>query len=198
MASASAPIARRRTASRATAPRSTFSRIVPSARVRSGTSARKSRGIAGTNSPHRPQVWRRSRRRISSTSRKPAVMMIPVFAPLRSSSALVPTVVPWTTAASLAKSGWPCAMPSTKPTDWSPLVEGTLRVLASPVASSKKNRSVNVPPTSTPTTVVALMPHRPSSRSPGADRVRSLRTNALGDRRTRRRRASPGAGARPS
>ena len=38
----------------------------------------------------------RSRRRISSTSRKPRVVITPMRAPLRSSSALVPTVVPWT------------------------------------------------------------------------------------------------------
>ncbi len=47
-------------------------RTVPSASVRSGTSSRRSRSATGAKSPHRPQVWRRSRRRISSTSRKPA------------------------------------------------------------------------------------------------------------------------------
>ena len=40
------------------------------------------------------------------TSRKPRVVMMPVFAPRRSSSALVPTVVPWTTAPPI------CALPS--------------------------------------------------------------------------------------
>ena len=38
----------------------------------------------------------RSRRRISSTSRKPRVVITPMRAPLRSSNALVPTVVPCT------------------------------------------------------------------------------------------------------
>ena len=55
-----------------------------------------SRSAIGVKSPHRPQVRRRSRRRISSTSRKPRVVMTPIFGPRRSSSALVPTVVPCT------------------------------------------------------------------------------------------------------
>ena len=68
--------------------------IVPSASVRSGTSSRMSRSITGVKLPVSPQVCRRSRRRISSTSRNPAVVISPAGAPLRSSTALVPTVVP--------------------------------------------------------------------------------------------------------
>ena len=48
------------------------SRTVPSASTRSSTSSRMSRSTTGMKSPHRPQVRGRSRRRISSTSRKPA------------------------------------------------------------------------------------------------------------------------------
>ena len=59
---------------------------VPSASVRSSTSRRMSRSAIGMKSPHRPQVRRRSRRRISSTSRKPRVVMTPIFGPRRSSS----------------------------------------------------------------------------------------------------------------
>jgi hypothetical protein len=54
----------------------------------------------GVKSPRRPQVLGRSRRRISRTSRKPRVVMRPTRAPLRSRSALVPTVVPCTMEAS--------------------------------------------------------------------------------------------------
>ena len=52
--------------------------------------------MTGMKSPHRPHVLGRSRRRISKTSRKPRVVMRPVLAPLRSSKAFVPTVVPCT------------------------------------------------------------------------------------------------------
>ena len=45
------------------------------------TSTRMSRSAMGRKSPHRPQVRRRSRRRISRTSRKPRVVMTPIFGP---------------------------------------------------------------------------------------------------------------------
>ena len=52
-------------------------------------------------------------------------------------------------------------MPFMKPRASSPRVDGTLITRASPVCSSSTNRSVNVPPTSTPTTrdccVVAIV-----------------------------------------
>ena len=76
--------------------------------------------------------------------------MMPVRAPLRSSSALVPTVVPCTMVRISVKSSTLLAMPSTKPLDWSPRVDGTLAVLTVPSVSSRMKTSVKVPPTSTP------------------------------------------------
>ena len=66
----------------ATASSSTGVRTVPSASVRSSTSSRRSRSAIGRNSPQRPQVCGRSRRRISSTSRKPLVVITPMRGPL--------------------------------------------------------------------------------------------------------------------
>ena len=94
IATACAPCATSCRAAARTSFSSTAVRIVPSASVRSATSSRMSRSAIGVKSPHRPQVRRRSRRRISSTSRKPRVVMTPIFGPRRSSSVLVPTVVP--------------------------------------------------------------------------------------------------------
>jgi hypothetical protein len=107
---------------------STASSTEPSASTRSLTSTRSGRSTTGVKDPFSPQVVGRSRRRISSTSRNPSVVMIPVRAPLRSSSALVPTVVPCTTVEMSAKFSTLLAMPSTKPFDWSPRVDGTLAV----------------------------------------------------------------------
>ena len=93
---ACAPLSRSCFAAARTSAGSTAVRMLPSASVRSFTSTRMSRSAIGMKSPHRPQVRRRSRRRISSTSRKPRVVMTPIFGPRRSSSVLVPTVVPCT------------------------------------------------------------------------------------------------------
>jgi hypothetical protein len=144
-----------------TASRSTGARTVPSDSTRSGTSRRRSRGTTGSKPPRRPQVRGRSRRRISSTSRKPAVVITPTRAPLRSSSALVPAVVPCTTVARRARSGTRAAMPARKPAAWSGRVVGTLATSARPVASSSTKTSVKVPPTSMPTTVPGLTPRPP-------------------------------------
>ena len=96
MATLAAPLSRRYFAAARTSAGSTGVRMLPSASVRSFTSTRMSRSAIGMKSPHRPQVRRRSRRRISRTSRKPRVVMTPIFGPRRSSSVLVPTVVPCT------------------------------------------------------------------------------------------------------
>ena len=136
----------------------------PSARTRSSTSRRKSRGTTGVKLPRKPQVCGRSRRRISNTSRKPRVVMMPVRATLRSNKALVPTVVPCTMVARVAATPCEAALaseplpsltrttPFMKPRASSPRVEGTLTMRAEPSRSSSTNKSVNVPPTSTPTT----------------------------------------------
>ena len=115
-----------------------------------------SRSAIGTKSPHRPQVRRRSRRRISSVSRKPRVVMTPIFGPRRSSSVLVPTVVPCTIDC------MPAAPPSAvsplrKPSASSPRRDGTFAVRNVPLPESSRNRSVKVPPTSTPTMTPRLL-----------------------------------------
>ena len=140
-----------------TCARSTAVCKLPSANTRSSTSKRRSRGTTGSKLPRKPQVWGRSRRRISNTSRKPRVVMMPVRATFRSSKALVPTVVPCTMVASEEATPFDWlpltrATPCIKPLASSPRVEGTLIMCADPSRSSKTNRSVNVPPTSTPTT----------------------------------------------
>ena len=131
---------------------------VPSAKVRSGTSSLHLRSITGVNCPHNPQVLGRSRRRISSTSRKPSVVIIPAFAPLRSSRALVATVVPWIIVETELKSRLVAAIiPLKNPLDWSPLVDGTFSTCTSPNTSSSDRISVKVPPTSTPITIDFLI-----------------------------------------
>ena len=76
---------------------------------------------------------------------------MPVTAPLRSSSALVPTVVPWTTVATAPTVSTPERIPARKPWDWSGRVDGTLRIAPVPVCWSRMKTSVKVPPKSTPT-----------------------------------------------
>ncbi len=222
MASASAPLARRASAAARTAAASTAVRMVPSANVRSATSRRRSRSAIGRNSPHRPQVLRRSRRRISKTSRKPRVVMTPMRGPRRSNSVLVPTVVPWTIepkSAILPSASSPCMKPAAS----LPRSDGTLAVRKLRAAASNRNRSVKVPPTSTPTSgLAALMPaprcasvrwrfHRPghlrlaprhsraarprARHSPAVHRARLATARASTDRRSRRRPASPAARA---
>ena len=140
MASASAPIASRSRQAERTASSSTAVRIVPSANVRSGTSSRNSRPAIGVKSPQRPQVAGRSRRRISSASRNPGVVMMPIRAPLRSSSALVPTVVPCTMASSASDMCHRASGPSINPTASSPRLDGTLAVLKLLRALIKKSK----------------------------------------------------------
>src|SRR3954447_25318486 len=98
-----------------------------------------------------PGVWERARCRICP---KPWVVMSPTRAPLDSSTALVATVVPWTT---LPRS--PGAMPAASqirrtpvstPRDGSDGVEGVFTRHCRWSPSSTRKRSVNVPPTSTP------------------------------------------------
>src|SRR6266446_1264551 len=80
--------------------------------------------------------------------------MSPVRAPLRSSSALVAVVVPWTiTPTSAGPTAAPARAPCTPPA-WFATVVGTLATRTRPVASSTTTRSVKVPPTSTPTSLV--------------------------------------------
>ncbi len=68
------------------------------------------------------------------------------------------TVVPCSTwpisAGSTPASAQTLSMPASTPTDWSAGVEGVLARWVAPVSSSMSKRSVNVPPTSTPSRYV--------------------------------------------
>ena len=180
---------------------STAVRIVPSASVRSSTSSRMSRSAIGVKSPHRPQVRRRSRRRISSTSRKPRVVMTPIFgaAPLQQRVGADRGAVHDRAARGTPPSA---RSPLRKPCASSPRREGTFAVVKVRAVESKRNRSVNVPPTSMPTMqrscavdlVVALS--RRLARHVAEPHVArdALRDRASPDRRSRRRpafRAAP-------
>ena len=89
-------------------------------------------------------------RPIVGTSSKPAVVSSSTRAPLRSSSAFVPTVVPTVTDASEAAST-PAASSERKiAAAGSAGVDGTLATTVRPVSSSSTTRSVNVPPVSMP------------------------------------------------
>src|SRR5918998_787790 len=81
-------------------------------------------------------------------SRKPAVVMRAVLAPLRSRRAFVATVMPWARATTAPASTCEASIAFITPSDWSPGVDGTLAVRIPPSPSA--TRSVNVPPTSTP------------------------------------------------
>ena len=85
---------------------------------------------------------------------KPCVVISPTVAPLPSSTALVATVVPcmmpsMSPGATSAKRQI-LSMPASTPTDGSAGVDGVLTRTWRLVRSSNSNRSVNVPPTSTP------------------------------------------------
>src|SRR5712691_7122905 len=77
--------------------------------------------------------------------------MSPVQAPLRSSSALVAVVVPWTTIYRSSGVAEASASAARTPSAWLPTLVGTLATRTAPVVSSTSTRSVKVPPTSTPT-----------------------------------------------
>src|SRR5215813_8276869 len=83
--------------------------------------------------------------------------MSPVRAPLRSSRALVAVVVPCTITLSSAAAVEASPRAATTPAAWLATVVITLATRTSPEASSTRTRSVKVPPTSTPTSIVSAM-----------------------------------------
>src|SRR5437764_6735776 len=109
------------------------------------------------------------------TSRWPSVVSRPTRAPLRSSSALVATVVPCTMrsvrasnpARSVPHSVASSPRPSMRPSDWSRGVEAHLAMTTRPVSSTAA-RSVNVPPTSMPIRHIFIRrgPRRPPPMPP--------------------------------
>ena len=80
------------------------------------------------------------------------VVISPVFANWRSSTAFVVVVVPWTIRSICARSAPASPNAFSTPPDWFGKVVGTLANRTAPVAGSKITRSVKVPPTSTPAT----------------------------------------------
>src|SRR5262249_47747506 len=80
-----------------------------------------------------------------------------VRAPLRSSSALVAVVVPCTITLSSPAAAEASPRAATTPAAWLATVVGTLATRTAPDASSTSTRSVKVPPTSTPTSIVSAM-----------------------------------------
>ncbi len=89
---------------------------------------------------------------MTSTSSKPSVVTSAVRAPRRCKSALVPTVVPWTTSNSASRAPVSAATlckPSVMASEGSAGVEASLKIFVSP--PERKTKSVNVPPVSTPT-----------------------------------------------
>src|ERR1051325_1251684 len=91
--------------------------------------------------------------------RNPSVTSRPVRAPFSSSSAFVPTVVPWEKK-EMSFAATPCASSSFTPfsTAWNGSfgVEGTFVIVISPVSSLKKTKSEKVPPVSTVTRNFAM------------------------------------------
>ena len=89
----------------------------PEASILSATSKRRSRGTMGSKLPNMPHGLGRVRRPSSSVSRKPWVVISAQRTPLRSSTALVPTVVPWTTVSNSPAAAPSAARPAMKPSD---------------------------------------------------------------------------------
>src|SRR3954471_3347315 len=148
----------RRTPARTASSSSGF-RTSPVCDIRSPIAMRaRRRAIAGGAGYDGSQIISLWTRRISISSRWPWVTSSPVRAPFISIIVLSAVVVPWTTMSRPVQScvtvtpkcsaSWP--MPVITPRDWSSSVVGVLSSTTSP-SSVTQIRSVNVPPTSTPT-----------------------------------------------
>src|SRR4029453_8360614 len=153
-ASASAPAAAAASRARSTLAGSSGASTAPSAERRSMTSKRCLRSTTGlrrTNVGTKSAGMLRLVRPISIRSRKPAVVRIATRAPRRSSTALVPTVVPWTSRRT-SRPAMPSALsPDSTAALSSRGLDGPLVTTTRPVVSSTAVRSVKVPPTSIPT-----------------------------------------------
>ena len=92
------PLSRSLSSAACTVPSSSGERTRPVCSIRSSTSTRSARAASASGFCHL-RSYRRGmrRRRISRTSRNPAVVMSPVRTPRRSRIAFVATVVPWMT-----------------------------------------------------------------------------------------------------
>ncbi len=122
----------------------------------------------------------RSWRAISCRSVNPSVAISAVRAPRSSSSAFVPTVIPWAKPSTAAARRRPAAAPpstaASTPCDWSSGVVGAFAVCS--VSPSKTTASVKVPPTSTPSSTPGSYrgPRAQGPRRCGGQRQRSLRS----------------------
>ena len=152
-----AGVRRGRGSTPATCSRSTGTSVSPRASMRS-TASRVSASEAGGSGltmmiqpASGPGVCERARCRIWP---KPRVVISPTRAPLDSSTALVATVVPWTTLPAprgrCPASAQIRCTPVSTPCDGSAGVDGVFTRQCRSSSSSTRNRSVNVPPTSTP------------------------------------------------
>ncbi len=127
----------------------------PSASIRSVTSRRRSRGTSGSGiCSSRSNSRERCVRRISSTSRNPRVVISPVRAPVRVSTALTPSVVPTFTCETSFSATPVVAIASSTPLAGSRALVGTFSQEVDPLASSSTTTSVKVPPTSTPIRII--------------------------------------------
>ena len=156
---------------------------MPSGAKRSGTSRRHGRGTRGGGISRKMSYNSYFRSRpISSTSAKPAVVISPVGAPLRSISALVNSVVAWITlpmrSSAIPDRSTSFHNPSMVPRAGSSGVVLSFHITALPLDGSITTISVNVPPMSMP---------RESGASAGApgDGDDGMRTLFVMDQSTR-------------
>ena len=115
-----------------------------------------------------PGVCERARWRICL---KPCVVISPTRAPFDSSTAFVATVVPWRmlrrSPTSIPASSQMRRTPAMTPSEGSAGVEGVFtRYCPPPFPSLTRKRSVNVPPTSTPSLYAIPVSFRPLRRQP--------------------------------
>ena len=142
----------------------------PSASMRSSTSRRRSRGISGSKLPLSPYGVGRVRRPSSSTSRKPARRDEPRPRALALEQRVGRGGRPVHDHLQLGRRRRRArAAPPAHRRPGCATVVGTFATRTSPVASSMSTRSVKVPPTSTPTSLVmapSIVEHPGSSFDP--------------------------------
>ena len=134
---------------------------LPSAAMRSVTSSRCRRGTSGLGlSQVRSNMSGMRMRPISSTSRKPRVVISPVLAPDRCRMVLEPTVVPCSTSSTLGRGMSSSASSACRPATTARLgssgVVETLLSCSTP-SPDMTTMSVNVPPMSTATRTPATV-----------------------------------------
>ena len=153
---------------------STGTTVEPRASIRSTASRVSDRRAGGSGlimmiqPASGPGVCERARWRICL---KPCVVISPTRAPFDSSTAFVATVVPWRmlrrSPTSIPASSQMRRTPAMTPSEGSAGVEGVFtRYCPPPFPSLTRKRSVNVPPTSTPSLYAIPVSFRPLRRQP--------------------------------